>query len=260
MSDFPPPPPPSDIPPPPPSAPVGYVNAQRPFQRIGSISRSLSAVMGVMAVLQVFGVFDSIRVANKASQFLDGTISEETYNDAAGSIGLASLTPMLTVAAAVLTMMWMVRIGSNLRSMGRPGLNWAPSWGIWGWFTPPCIHVVPWLVLQEQWKASDPTIAPGDPSWKQRPASPLIHAWWALYGLVPLIGGIVGISSFWDTIRTAIENGLDESDTTRASAQALVDGRITSMVTGVAAAVAAVVFMMFVRQQTARHMRCTGEA
>ncbi|MFZ9630127.1 MAG: DUF4328 domain-containing protein [Ilumatobacteraceae bacterium] len=259
MSDFPPPPPPT-IPPPPPSAPSGYVNAQQPLQRIGGVARSLAAVMGAMAVFQAFGVIDSIRLVNKAQQFLDGTISEDAYTDATARIGLSTLTPMLTVAAAVLTMVWMVRIGKNLRSIGRQGLSWSPAWGIWGWFTPPCIHVVPWLVLQEQWKASDPDIAPGDSSWKQRPVSPLVHAWWALYGLVPLVSSVVSISSVWDSIRTALESGFDESDTTRAAAQTLVDGRVTGLITGLAQTVAAVVFMLLVRQQTARHMRCTGEA
>ena len=260
MSDFPPPPPPSIPPPPTGAAPGGYVNAQRPFQRVGGVARPLVAVMGTMAVAQAFSVVGGLRAVRDARRFLDGTISEQTYNDAMGRLGIAGLVMPLTLAAAVLTMIWMVRIGSNVRAMGRQGLAWAPAWGIWGWFTPPCISVVPWLVLQEQWKASDPDIAPGDPTWKRRAVSPLVHSWWVLYGIVPLVSTVASVGSIVDNLRTAIDNGLDQSATTQAAAQQLVDGRFANLASGLAQTAAAVVFLLLVRQQTARHMRCTGEA
>ena len=104
------------------------------------------------------------------------------------------------------------------------------------------------------------SIAPGAPSWKQRAASPLVHSWWVLYGIVPLVSSLAGVGSILDNLRTALDNGLDQSATTRATAQQIVDGRITSLIGGLAQAAAAVVFLLLVRQQTARHMRCTGEA
>ena len=47
---------------------------------------------------------------------------------------------------------------------------------------------------------------------------------------------------------------------TQAAAQQLVDGRNLNLVSGLAQTAAAIVFLLLVRQQTARHMRCTGEA
>ena len=81
-----------------------------------------------------------------------------------------------------------------------------------------------------------------------------------LYGIVPLVSTVAGVGSIVDNLRTAIDNGLDQSATTQAAAQQLVDGRNLNLVSGLAQTAAAIVFLLLVRQQTARHMRCTGEA
>lgn len=271
MSDFPPPPPPPgsippppDMTPPPPyggyGTPTGYGMPAGSYNRIGGVSKVLGGLLASMIAFQAIGVIGGVQAANRAQRFLDGRIDEDAFNTASGIEMLSSVTIPLTVVLAILTMIWMFRIAKNLRTMGRTGLSWAPGWAIGGWFAPPCIFVIPWLVLQELWKASDPDVAPADPSWKQRPASPLLHAWWALYGLVPIVGAVLGLSAAWDVLQTAIENGFDEGDAATTAAQSLVDGRTGTIVGGLAQVAAAAVFMVFVRQLAERHMRCTRES
>ncbi|MGA0895604.1 MAG: DUF4328 domain-containing protein, partial [Ilumatobacteraceae bacterium] len=220
----------------------------------------LGGLLAAMGVFQVFGVLGGINGARRARQFLDGAIDEDAYTRVSGIELLSGFTVPLTLVLSILTMIWMFRIAANLRAMGRIGLTWAPGWAIGGWFAPPCIFVVPWLMLQELWKASDPDIAPSDPSWKQRSASPLLQVWWVLFGLVPVIGVAVGISAAWDGLQTAIENGFDETEAATANAQSAFDGRIGSLLGGLAQVAAAAIFMVIVRQLAERHMRCTGES
>ncbi|MFM7251954.1 MAG: DUF4328 domain-containing protein [Ilumatobacteraceae bacterium] len=271
MSDFPPPPPPPgsippppDMTPPPPyggqGAPLGYGMPARSFSRIGGISKVLGGLFATMIVFQALSVIGVVQAANRAQRFLDGRIDEDAFETASGIELLSSVTTLLTVGLMVLTIIWMFRIAKNLRAMGRTGLSWAPGWAIGGWFLPPCIFVIPWLVLQELWKASDPDVAPADPSWKQRPVTPLLHVWWVLYGLLPIVGAAVGLSAAWDVLRTAIENGFDEANAATVTAQSLVDGRVGNVVGGLAQVAAAAIFMVIVRQLAERHMRCTGEA
>lgn len=265
MSDLPPPPPPGSIPPPPdmtPPPPYGGYGGTAAFggsyAPIGRSAKVLGGLFAAMAAVQALSVVNGVRQAGRARQFLDGEIDIDAYQKVTGLDLLAGLTVPLTGVLAVLTMIWMFRIARNLRTMGRVGLSWAPGWAIGGWFAPPCIFVVPWLMLQELWKASDPDVAAGDPSWKQRPVSPLIPTWWALYGIVPIVGAVLGISAAWDSLLTAIEG--DDVDATVSAAQSLVDGRVVTALSGIAQVAAAVVFMMIVRQLSERHMRCIGEA
>ena len=156
------------------------------------------------------------------------------------------------IPIAVLTIITMFRMASNLRSLGRSNPTWAPGWAIGGWFCPPCvIYAIPWLMFRELWKGSDPTLEPFDPNWKQRPVSPLVNVWWVLYGLVPLIGifaaGNIGaVQAFGD---------VDWDEVARNT----VDRHVLTVVLGVVTVVTTVVYLVMLRQLTRRHMQCTRE-
>jgi len=259
MSDMPPPPPPH-IPPPPSAAPPpgtgmggGYGFAQQPLQRVASIAKAITVLLWISLPLQAVGLATSFTVLDRARKFLDGTIDEDAFLDASVST-IGSAASILTLPIAILTFVWMYRMATNLRTLGRQGLSWSPRWAIGGWFTPPCVFVVPWLVFKELWRASDPEIAPYDTSWKQRPVSPLVNAWWVLYGLVPLLNIITGVQTIAD-----LPQLIDENDTARTTAQNYVDTFSVSIVVGVASIAATVVYLMLVSRLTARHTACTGE-
>lgn len=257
MSDMPPPPP--HIPPPPSTPPPGMGAGhglgfgQRPLQRITAIAQAIAVLLWISLPLQVLGVVGSFSVLDKANQFLDGTIDEDAFLSA-NVQSLGSLASILTLPIGILTIVWMYRIATNLRALGRQGLSWAPGWAIGGWFTPPCVFVVPWLVLKELWRASDSDIAPYDTSWKQRPVSPLVNAWWVLYGLVPLLNIITGVQAI-----ASLPQLLDEGESATVTAENFVDGFAISLVVSIASVAATVVFLLLVRRLTERHAACTGE-
>lgn len=259
MSDMPLPPPPH-IPPPPPSAPppgmgmgAGYGLVQRPLQRVKSLAKAMTVLLWISLPLQVVGLVTSFNVLDRANKFLDGSIDEDAFLQASvQTIGTAA--SILTLPIGIITMVWMYRIATNLRALGRQGLSWSPGWAIAGWFTPPCVFVVPWLVLKELWRASDPDIAPYDTSWKQRPVTPLVNAWWVLYGLVPLLNIITGIQTIAD-----LPQLIDEGESARTTAQNYVDSFAVSIVVGIASIAATWVYLTLVNRLTARHVACTGE-
>jgi len=117
------------------------------------------------------------------------------------------------LAIAIMTMIWMRRMILNHRLFGRPFSTWTPGWAIGGWFLPPGgIYAIPWLIFKELWRGSDPANEPNDPSWKQRPVSPLIHLWWALFGLVPIIGTIAGSGVLFGLGTTATSGSSDPTE------------------------------------------------
>lgn len=201
--------------------------------------------------LQLLSIFDQIRLSREAEKFLDGEISEQSFEDSV-SINASSIIGLVVIPIAVLTMIWMFRMAANLRKLGRVGQTWAPGWGIAAWFVPPCIvYAVPWLMFKELWKGSDPAIAPGDPAWKQAPVSRLVTVWWVLYGLVPLLGffsaaGVAGQFRAGMTMRTLAERFRDFTAV-----------NVFFIIVGM---VATVVYLRLVRDLSSRHMQSTREA
>ena len=238
------------------SPPPGYVAYGGPgayasqFQGVGRISRAMVVLLWIYLPLQLLSVFDQLRLSRQARRFLDGEITEDSFRDSV-QVTPSSIIGLVIVPIAVLTMIWMYRQAANLRKLGRPGQTWAPGWGIAAWFVPPCfVYAVPWLMFKELWRGSDPSVPPGDPSWKQRPAPALITVWWVLYGLVPLLGifSAAGVGSQLGgmNMRTLAERFRDF-------------GGINIFFT-VVGMVATVVYIKLVKDLTARHMQATREA
>ncbi len=248
----------SDLPPPPPfnlTPPPGYVAyggpGSVPFgtQPIGGVAKPLGILMMILIPVQVLSVISTISVSKSAKDYLDGSISEAKFEDAYSG-NITQLGGFLVIPVAVLTMIWMFRMAKNLRALGRNGATFAPGWAIGGWFTPPCaIYAVPWLMLKELWKGSDPEVPNGDPNWKAGHVSPLITAWWVMYGLLPLAGFATA---------AGLISGLQDLDT-RDLAEQFDKYAAINIALGVVGVGTAVVYLMIVRQLSARHMKAIGE-
>ncbi len=236
--------------------PPGYVSYGGPgsampqvFQRIKGLSKAIDVMLMINLPLQAIGIVGLFQIQGKARDFLDGEISRSDFADST-RVNLNSLAGLLVLPIAVLTIIVMYRMSQNLRSLGRPGASWSPGWAIGGWFCPPCaIYAIPWLMFRELWRGSDPSIAPNDPTWKQRPVSALVNVWWVLYGLVPLIG--------FATAAGVVSNitSTDEEEI----AQRLVDFAAINIVLSIVGIVTTVVFLLMMRQLTSRHMQATRE-
>lgn len=229
-----------------PSAPVPRL------QRIRGVSKVLQILIAVIVPLQVLAIVDTWRLAGTARDFLAGSITETAFN-AATQRSLSTLSGLLVMPAAVLTVVWMYRMAQNLRSLGRTGATWAPGWALGGWFAPPCaLYVIPWLMFGELWRGSDPAVPAHSPDWKRGPLPWFLHAWWVLYGLLP----IAGLISTVDTLRRI---GESDSGDSLDFARQLDDRAVLNLGIAFASVASAVVYLILVRTLSARHMAATRE-
>jgi hypothetical protein len=255
--EFPTPPPavPSPMPPPPPNMapPPGYVSYSGPtggaftsMRSVGKIGKALFVLMAVYLPIGALNILTTVGAHDKAQDFLDGVIDEDTYKKDIGlNLLLGLLIGLLTIALFVLTIVWMFRMAKNLQILQRIG-TWKPGWAIGGWFTPPfAIYVVPFLMLRDLWKGSDRN---STNDWRTNPVSPLVNIWWVLFGLVaPALQFAAGASSFKPNADTEdiAKNSVDHFGLTLA-------GIAAQLLAGIA-------FLLLVRQLTDRHKQAIDE-
>lgn len=275
MSELPPPPPPSgpgdSVPPPPPppaypGQPSSYPESGgNPrftgglgFEPLGRRARIIAILVGVVAAVQIASIPVELAIGDKAEKFRNGTISLDSFKDALNKQqGLAGLQNGAQLAAGILTILLLRRMIRNHRALGRPGAKWGPGWAIGGWLIPTA--VIPWLILKELWKGSDPQNLPNDPSWRQRAVSPLVHAWWVVFGLVPiaLVGSNVAVAL--NTVRDAASRGRTELETYETLADIYSSLQYIQVSVGIAIVVAAVLFAKVIIDLSRRQQALIGE-
>jgi hypothetical protein len=84
---------------------------------------------------------------------------------------------IVIAVTAIPWLLWQYRAHANLRALGVSGLKYSPGWAVGWWFIPFANIVLPFLVMRELWKASDPEASSLD--WMARRATPLLGLWWA---------------------------------------------------------------------------------
>jgi hypothetical protein len=217
----------------------------RGAERLAGLARAIQILLAIVLVLNAISAVMIIAFRSQFADFADGTVPESDVEAAIGAIGLIGIAVAgLQIALAVCVMVWMWRAARNLRAAGRTDATWAPGWAVGGWFCPPCIFVIPWLMLQELWKGSA-TPASGR-TWRDNPGMPLIPLWWALYG----IGGIlVLVVQLGSSASTDIDDQADFYES--AAVSTLVSTAITIA--------AGICFIIIVRRLTARQRALTGE-
>jgi hypothetical protein len=145
----------------------------------------------------------------------------------------------------------MYRIATNVRAFQRDTL-WSPLFAIFGWMLPPFVlYIIPFLVLRELWKASDPTDVNDTEGWRRSADNPFIWAWLVLYGIAPIFLLLFSVGSFLD-------GGL-ASGSLESLADSLDEFDSFGVISGAVNVAAAVVWIVLVRQLTARHVRLTSE-
>ncbi len=255
----PPPPPPSSggTPPPPPptysGAPPGFAayntNPVAGFAKgIGGLAKALQIVMVVAILGNILGIVVTLGQRNTLVDFVNGDgVSRAEARDAINAIsGAGAIGSLATLAAVVLTMIWMYRLAVNHRLFGRPGSTWAPLWGVFGWFLPPVLFVIPWLMFGELWRGSAPGLQRDDPNWKRTPIGPIVHIWWVIYG----IGGIAVAAVQFTSI--SLGGGVDDVAEFYDDSIALI---MASTVVQIASGLA---FIVLVRRLTARQQVLIG--
>lgn len=249
----PPPPPGSGGPPPPPPPPPGYhgyhVSPYQAYMKpVAGLAKALRIVMICLTVVIVLTLVVTIGVRGTLIDYLDENASRTDAEGAIGAIALiGGVAGLLQIAVVVLTMIWMYRLAANAKVLGRTDATWGPGWAIAGWFLPPFLFVIPFLMFRELWKGSDPAVPPHDPSWKRAAVAPLVTVWWVFYGLGGLL---VAVRQF----ASAGFGGGNLSD----AAEFYRDGvAITAVATAIQVA-AAVTYVMLVARLTARQQSLIG--
>ncbi len=245
----------------PPPGYVAYGSAPTPMQKVSRVKGLATAISIVVAIAALGGLlngFLQLGLRSEAEDLLAGRISDNDFNDQlVSSSAFSALSGVATIAAMVLVMIWMYRISANLRAFGIT-TTWHPLFAIFGWFLPPVVlYVIPFLMLREQWTKSTPSAVAGQPSGTTdtttdtTAANPVLWVWWLAFGIWPLValflsaGSLVG--SFSDTGAEAVaENLLDTNQT-------------VTIIGSFVGLIAAIAWILFVRQLTMRHRSLTSE-
>jgi hypothetical protein len=217
------------------------------MRRVGGLAKAIVILLAVYAVGQVITTATTPAAVDAAVEFLE-TGDEDAFNEDLGpSTAAGWLTGAAQLAIIVLSIIWLYRVASNHRSLGRQ-LTWAPGWAIAGWILPPQLYIIPLLMLRESWKAAAREVPPGSPDWKQKGESPLIWIWFLLYSIVPIVLIILGASQF-------------RSFTTdrRDLAEYFEDQEALIIAGGIVSVLAAIAWALVVREIARRHTELTGE-
>ncbi len=133
-------------------------------------------VVGVLAVIGVL-TYDIAQLA-QVSRGLQVDV-QEVGQRISGMFGLLFFLGFYPVPAAIAWMLWQYRAHQNLDALGTTGFPYTPGWSVVWWFIPPAIFVMPYRMVRELWKASDPSVA-GD-EWKRVQTPSVLLLWWGLW-------------------------------------------------------------------------------
>lgn len=230
----------------------GHPSPTGGVRRIGGLATPIVVSTVIVALGTLVSAVLSAGVATDAADFLAGDIGRAEFEDAIAPLNSVQLlVSVATLATGVLTIIWMFRIAGNVRAFGR-ATTWSPLFAIFGWFLPPLVlYIVPFLVLRELWKASEPTGVDETDGWKRTPDNPVLWVWFVVFGLVPAVLFAVQIGSFAD-------GGLPTNDI-QSVADSLDEFGALGWLTAALSLAAAVVWVMFVRSLTQRHKQLTNE-
>jgi len=255
MSALPPPPPPGNLTPPPGYVAYGQTTyGQGPLQRIAPLTKWLNGLLIVTLLTQVAILAVEFSIRGSAVDFVNNRISSSSFDSKFAVLGgVGIIAGLASIAQLVVLCIWTFRISKNLQVLGRSPMAFRPGITILTNILGGCtLGIANFFMWREMWIGSDPTTAPGDPEWKRKPAASLILTHLVLTISSVVLGITVGVASGFIAVRTS------GSRTTAANNLANKIGQVG--VTGVLQIAAAVVFIMIVRQLSARHMQATRES
>ena len=128
----------------------------------------------MVALLNRLSLVDDLETGLVSIEFVQ---QAQNADDTVQAAGLATL--VVFVVTFIVFIVWQWRCAKNAEVVGRYVGKWSPGWSIGGWFIPFANFVIPILVLQDLWRASDPN---AEPVQHTRPrGSGLLTAWWVVF-------------------------------------------------------------------------------
>lgn len=161
----------------------------RPVAVAGALAQAALAAAGAASLLLMWA---HLRRRQAAIAYGDQvTFANATrLDDASALVGLFSLGYLVAfVAAAVAIPVLCNRIHHDLDGpLSTRGLEYTPGWAAGWWFVPIANLFVPYKVVAEAWRASDPAVPRGSLQWRAGRVPALLGFWWACF----VISGIAG--------------------------------------------------------------------
>ncbi|HEX2266895.1 MAG TPA: DUF4328 domain-containing protein [Actinomycetota bacterium] len=133
-------------------------------------------VAGALAVVVVL-TYDITQLA-QVSRGLVVDI-QEVGQRISGMFSLLLFLGFYPAPAAIAWLLWQYRTHQNLNALGSTGFSYTPGWSIAWWFIPIAIFAMPYRMVRELWKASDPS-ATGD-EWKRTQTPAVLPLWWGTW-------------------------------------------------------------------------------
>lgn len=222
------------------------------MKRVRALSIAIVVALAVAAIAALIMLGSVSGTKDAAEDFLAGPRTEaadEAFDEDLAAYGLGGLLAFVAmIALAVLSIIWLYRVVSNHRTLGRATF-WAPLWAIFGWFLPPFLFVIPLLILLEAWKASDPQSPAGSAALKRGPQPVLVWVWFAIYGVARTAASFLTGSPFDQFSR-------EREDV----AERFVDHSGGLVAQSAVEVLSAAAWGMLVWSLTRRHTQLTGEA
>lgn len=209
--------------------------------------RSLAPLrMAVIALLAVATAIDAGAIVSDLLEIdlLDRIASGDPVTEAEtvasdrrqGLFGLAQTGAL--IAAGIAFIVWLHRAYSNLPTLGAEGLRFRRWWTIGGWFIPIWAAFRPKQLVNDVWRASDPSLPErAGAAWRQGP----VPGWWIVWWLAFVVSSQLALVAFRLSLRA------DSIAEIRSASLAYLISDSVSVVAGVLA-------ILVVRGTTRRHL------
>ncbi|HEV2914573.1 MAG TPA: DUF4328 domain-containing protein [Pyrinomonadaceae bacterium] len=157
-----------------------------PYLSNSGRTRATTVLLAVGIVLNIIMLILGLLQINLLSEMAGGAVVPEddiSANDM--RVGLASLLLLgLRLVTAVVFLLWIHRAYRNLPALGNPRqqLEYSPGWAAGYFFIPILNLFVPFRVVKEIWRKSEPDVGTGESYMFYPPEAPaLIGVWWAFW-------------------------------------------------------------------------------
>ena len=137
----------------------------------------LLAITGVLALVMIPVAINERKVVHDHAfgSVFSGVTAVRDANRAVG--GVAGFLFMVSLAIAVLFMIWMWRAAKNVGLFGRSRQKFGPGFAIGGWVIPLANLVIPGMQMHDIWKGSGPPLRAGE----RAKGSALVVVWWIVF-------------------------------------------------------------------------------
>ena len=98
------------------------------------------------------------------------------------AVAAAALAGFASVGTGVAFIVWTRRVYTNLEPLGAMEPRYGTGWAIAGWVVPILNYWRPKQIINDAWRAADPTLPLGrNTTWRDAPVARVVDWWWALF-------------------------------------------------------------------------------